>query len=209
MGPTIIEDKIEEFEPFEEDGSVLLAAESSWRGMADELQELHYLKGAKFINQLKLIIYYGEFHPVENETNIFSAISEQSDDFDNLINAARKAVDHGYRVFILPNPRSCRTADFIFEKKGILGLYDLKTVHGKGSVGTRLFDSIGQTNRVLLNIRTDYNARLLASDIKTYFETNQDALEVLVFKGKKVLPVNRIQVQSPDFNRVFRKRYEK
>lgn len=88
----------------------------------------------------------------ENETNIFSAISEQSDDFDNLINAARKAVDHGYRVFILPNPRSCRTADFIFEKKGILGLYDLKTVHGKGSVGTRLFDSIGQTNRVLLNV---------------------------------------------------------
>ena len=72
-----------------------------------------------------------------------------------------------------------------------------------------MFDSIGQTNRVLLNIRTDYNARLLASDIKTYFETNQDALEVLVFKGKKVLPVNRIQVQSPDFNRVFRKRYEK
>ena len=209
MTPTIIEDKIEEFKPFEEDGSVLLASESSWRGMADELQELHYLKGAQFINQLKLIIYYGEFHPVEGETNIFSAISEQSDDFDNLINAARKAVEHGYRVYILPNPRSCRTADFIFEKKGILGLYDLKTVHGKGSIGTQLFDSIGQTNRVLLNMTTDYNARLLASDIKTYFETNQDALEVLIFKGKKILPVNRIQVESPDFNRVFRKRYEK
>ena len=209
MTPTIIEDKIEEFKPFEEDGSVLLASESSWRGMADELQELHYLKGAQFINQLKLIIYYGEFHPVEGETNIFSAIREQSDDFDNLINAARKAVEHGYRVYILPNPRSCRTADFIFEKKGILGLYDLKTVHGKGSIGTQLFDSIGQTNRVLLNMTTDYNARLLASDIKTYFETNQDALEVLVFKGKKILPVNRVQIQSPDFNRVFRKRYEK
>ena len=127
MKTTIIEDDIFEIGTFEEDGSVLLAAEASWRGMADELQELHYLKGAQFINQLKLIIYYGEFHPVEGETNIFSAISEQSDDFDNLINAARKAVEHGYRVYILPNPRSCRTADFIFEKKGILGLYDLKT----------------------------------------------------------------------------------
>ena len=209
MKPTIIEDEIFEFEPFEEDGSVLLAAETSWRGMADELQELHNLKGAHFIKQLKLIIYYGEFRPVEGETNIFSAISEQSEDFDNLINAARKAVAHGYRVYILPNPRSCRTADFIFEKKGILGLYDLKTVHGKGSVGTQLLDSIGQTNRVLLNMTTDYNARLLASDIKSYFETNQDALEVLIFKGKKVLPVNRVQVQSPDFNRVFRRRYEK
>lgn len=205
----IVSDIVFELEPFEEDGSVLIAAESSWRGMADELQELHYLKGAQFIKQLKLIIYFGDFHLVEGEKDIFSAISETSDDFDNLINAARKAVEHGYRVYMLPNPRSCRTADFIFEKKGILGLYDLKTVYGKGSVGTQLLDSIGQTNRVILNMTTDYNARLLASDIKTYFETNQDALEVLIFKGKKVLPVNRVQVQSPDFNRVFRRRYEK
>ncbi len=204
-----LEDNILEFKPFEDDGFVLIAAESSWRGMADELQELHNLKGAQFINQLKQIVYYGDFHPVEGETSIFSAISEQSDDFDNLINAARKAVEHGYRVYILPNPRNCRTADFIFEKKGVLGLYDLKTVHGKGSVGTQLLDSIGQTNRVLLNITTDYNARLLASDIKAYFESNRDAIEVLIFKGKKLLPVNRIQVQSSEFNRVFRKRYEK
>ena len=85
MKPTLIEDKILELVPFEEDGSMLMVAETSWRGMADEL--------------------------------------------------------HGYCVYILPNPRSCRTADFIFEKKGILGLYDLKTVHGKGSVGSQLFDS--------------------------------------------------------------------
>ena len=209
MSSTIIEDNPFEFELFEENGSGMMAAESSWRGFAIELQELNYLKGAQFVNQLKLIVSEGEFHPVKGENNIFSAISEQSDDFDNLINAARKAVEHGYRVYILPNPRSSRTADFIFEKKGILGLYDLKTVYGKGSVRTQLLDSIGQTNRVLLNMQTDYNARLLAADIKTYFETNQNALEVLIFKGKRVLPVNRIQVQSPDFNRVFRKRYEK
>ena len=209
MSSTVIEDNVFEYEPFEEDGSVLMVAESLWRGFATELQELHSLKGAQFINQLKLIVSEGEFHLVKGEDHIFSAINEQSDDFDNLINAARKAVEHGYSVYILPNPRSCRTADFIFEKKGVLGLYDLKTVHGQGSVETQLLDSIGQSNRILLNISSDYNARLLASDIKTYFESNKEALEVLIFKGKKVLPVNRIQVQSPDFNRVFRKRYEK
>lgn len=209
MKETNIEDIIFEFEPFEEDGSVLVAAETSWRGMADELKELHYLKGAQFIKQLKLIIYYGEFHPVEGENGIFSAISEQSDDFDNLINAARKAVEHGYRVYILPNPRNCRTADFIFEKKGILGVYDLKTVHGKGSVGTQLLDSIGQTNRVLLNMTTDYNARLLSSEIKAYFEANEQAVEVLIFKGKKSISVSRWQVEAPRFNRFFRKKYEK
>lgn len=210
MNPTNIDEPIVEYEkPYENDGSLLIAAESSWRGMAVELQELHYLKGAQFINQLKLIVYYGEFHPVEGETNIYSAISPQNADYDNLINAARKAVEHGYRVYILPNPRSCRTADFIFEKKGILGLYDLKTAYGKGSVGTQLLDSIGQTNRVLLNMLTDYNARLLASDIKTYFESNRDAIEVLIFKGNKIITVKRGLACNPSFNRIFRKLYEK
>ena len=210
MEPAIIEDIILEFETSgETEDSVLIAAESSWRGMADELEELHYLKGSQFINQLKLIISYGKFDPLEGETDIFSAINEQSDDFDNLINAARKAVEHGYRVYILPNPKSCRTADFIFEKKGIVGLYDLKTVHGKGSVGTQLLDSIGQTNRVLLNITIDYNTRLLASDIKKYFETNPDAIEVLIFKGHKFFSVERTLTLSIQYYKLFRKRYEK
>ena len=43
MKPIIIEDNIFGFEPCEEDGSVLLAEETPWRGFADELQELHYL----------------------------------------------------------------------------------------------------------------------------------------------------------------------
>lgn len=208
MNPTVIEDNILDFEPFEKDGSVLLAGDTSWRGMADELLELHYLKGARFIKQLKLIIYYGDFHPVEGETNIFSAISEQSDDFDNLINAARKAVEHGYLVYILPNPRNCRTADFIFEKKGILGLYDLKTVHGKGSVGTQLLDSIGQTNRVILNMATEYNPRVLAKDIRRYFERNANAVEVLIMKGTRKISVIREDTFGRSYIRNFMMKYK-
>ena len=65
MNPTNIDEPIAVNEkPYEDDGSLLIAAESSWRGMAVELQELHYLRGAQFINQLKLIVYYGEFRPV-------------------------------------------------------------------------------------------------------------------------------------------------
>ena len=60
-----------------------------------------------------------------------------------------------------------RTADFIFERKGVYKLFDLKTISGKNSVGNRLRESIGQTNRVLLNMANDYNTRLLASDIKS------------------------------------------
>jgi hypothetical protein len=208
MKPTTIEDTIIEFDSLEEDGFVLMAEETPWRGFADELQELHYLKGAQFINQLKIIVNSGEFRLVQGETEIFSAVGEKCDDFDNLINAARKAVEHGYRVYILPNPRSCRTADFIFVKKGSYTMYDLKTVSGKGSVGTQLLDSIGQSNRILLNINSDYNARLLAADIKFYFELNRNAIEVLLFKGKKTISVSRYDTQSPMFHRQFRKKYE-
>ena len=207
MKPTIIEDKIFEFEPFEEDGSVLMAAETSWRGMAVELQELHYLKGARFIYQLKQIIYYGDFHPVEGETNIFSAISEQSDDFDNLINAACKAVEHGYRVYILPNPKGIRTADFIFERKGVYKMFDLKTITGKNSVGNRLMESIGQTNHVLLNMKINYEPRLLAKEIQAYFEINKEAKEVLIVKGNKLLSVSRRFVEGNFYIKMFMKRF--
>ena len=97
----------------------------------------------------------------------------------------------------------------IFERKGVIGLYDLKTIQGKASVSNRLTESIGQTNRVLLNMTTDYNARLLASDIKSFFEKSRDAIEVLIFKGNKAISIKRGLVQNSAFNRLFRKLYEK
>ena len=209
MSPTINDNNIFEFEPFEEDGYVLMVSETSWRGMADELQELHNLKGAQFINQMKMIVYYGDFHPVEGETCIFSAISEQGDDFDNLINAARKAVEHGYRVYVLPNPKGIRSADFIFERKGVYKLFDLKTITGKNSVGNRLTESIGQTNRVLLHMTADYNPSTLARSIKRYFELNPYACEVIVYKGKKEISVTRKSLDDVNFFRTFIRRYAK
>ena len=200
MDSTVFEENEIAFEAFdEEDGSVLMAAETLWRGFNDELQALHYLKGARFINQLKLIINSGEFYPVEGEQGIFSAISEQSDDYDNLINAARKAVEHGYRVYILPNPKGIRTADFIFVRKGVLKLFDLKTIIGKNSVGNRLAESIGQTERVLLNMQTDYNIRRLTLEIKRYFEMSAAVQEVLIYSGSKEISIKRNIASSKGF----------
>ena len=141
--------------------------------------------------------------------NIFSAISETSDDFDNLINAARKAVAHGNRVYILPNPRGIRTADFIFENKGIFKMYDLKTISGKASLENRLMESIGQTNHVLINVCGQYNPRLMATQIRNYFQVNPTAIEVLVYKGKKMLVVTRRMAQNPLFLIQFQRKYVK
>ena len=193
----------------EENTYEMMAEETPSRDIAVELAELQIAKGANFVKLLKQIASHGEFWPIENDGKIFIVGGEQNEDYPNLLNAARKAVALGYKVFILPNPKGSRTPDFIFEKRGNYKAYDLKTVTGKSSVSSRLYESIGQSNRVLLNMTVDYNSRLLASDIKSYFETNPDAIEVLIFKGKKTISVNRFHTLSPLFNKIFRKKYEK
>jgi hypothetical protein len=134
-----------------DDSSLLIAAEPLWRGIADELQELHYLKGIKFVNQL----------------------------------------------------------NFIFVRKGIYRLYDLKTIQGKASVLNRLMESIGQTNHVLLNLLTDYPATSLARSIKKYFERNTDAAQVLIFRGNKVMSVTRKTLEDRNFIATFTKLFYK
>lgn len=201
----LIEDEIFE----DELEQVWIVAEAPSRDIAEQLADLHSLKGAGFISMLKEITQNSAFTPLEGESNIYVTGVKRDDDYDNLLNAARKAVEHGYSVYILPNPRGFRTADFIFERKGVYKMFDLKTIHGKTIVGSRLIESIGQTNRVILNMTTEYNTRLMAADVRMYFETNSEALEVLIFKGKKMIPIERFDALHPSFYRLFKKRYEK
>jgi hypothetical protein len=124
---------------------------------------------AAFVKQLKVIAARNEFHPLLTDPDILSVGGDSDADYQRLLNAARKAVSFGYRVYMLPNPHDFRTADFIFERKGNFTMYDLKTVYGKGSVETQL----------------------------------------TIFKGSKAITVKRGLAANPEFNRIFRKLYEK
>ena len=177
--------------------------------IALELARLHILRGADFVRQLKMLTGLYIFKPVENEKDIFAAEGSHKEDMPSLVDAARKAVAHGNKVYILPNPKGIRTADFIFENKGVYKMYDLKTIQGKASVMNRLLESVGQTTHVLLNMTTDYRAISLACSSKKYFEINPNAMEVLVFKGNKSILLKRTSVDSRDFFKTFVKRYNK
>lgn len=207
---TMSEEFFHEDERFDDElEQMCIVAETLSRDIAEQLADLYTLKGAGFINMLKDIAQNSAFSPLEGESNIYITSAKKDHDYDNLLNAARKAVDHGYKVYILPNPKDIRTADFIFERKGIYKMFDLKTIHGTSIVGSRLIESIGQTNRVILNMTTGYNTRLMAADVRMYFETNSEALEVLIFKGKKMISIERFDALHPSFYRLFKKRYEK
>ena len=200
-------------EPFlvgeEEFGCWMVAESIPTRDLNTLLEDLHVAFGSGFVWTLKQITSHGEFKPIPGETDIFSVGGETCEDYDNLLNAARKAVEPGYRVFILPNPKGIRTADFIFERKGVYKLFDLKTISGRNSIDNRFEDSKGQTNRVLLNISTDYDPVSLARSVKKYFERNSEALEVLIFKRGKCLSVIREDTESKYYFKQFIPKYIK
>ncbi len=177
--------------------------------ITSELAKLHELTGAEFSRQVERIALRKEFHPLETDENIYSVGGEKSDDYQNLLIAARKAVEFGYKVYMLPNPTETRTPDFILYKKGVYRPYDLKTVFGKASIGDNLLDSVGQCNNILINMTTEYNTRRLAYVIKRYFEVNERAWEVLIFKGRKRIPIKRSLVLKPEFFAYFKRAYER
>ena len=134
----MIQEDIAEYEILEEEfSSEWIVSEPPTRDLDTLLDDLHTLHGSAFVTQLKYIASHRAFTPINGETGIYSVGGEQDADFENLLNAARKAVEHGYRVFILPNPKGIRTADFIFERKGVFKMFDLKTIMGKSSAVNR------------------------------------------------------------------------
>ncbi|MBO7052213.1 MAG: hypothetical protein J6W24_06065 [Prevotella sp.] len=185
-----------------------LPSEKANTGILSALELLKELKGANFGKQLRAIIGMKDFKPLKKHKGVFTTGGERGEDYKNLVNGADKAVAHGYDVYILPNPKGIKTADYIFVRKGICKMYDLKTIAGKGSIGTRLEESIGQTNRVYLNLATTYPTNRMAMEIKHYFETSRDAQEVLIAVGKKMVSVERYMISERNFYKEFRKRIE-
>lgn len=170
-------------------------------------KKLSTLSGADYIKSLKNITEMKIFKPASK--NIYSAVGKGDKDYKNLIAGAKKAANAGYKVYILPNPKDIKSADYIFDRNGVVKMYDLKTITGQASIGNRLNDSIGQSNRVFLNLATSYKANPMAIEIKNYFESNKEALEVLVSVGKKLISVERNFTQKKDYYKQFRKMVEK
>ena len=175
--------------------------------IAVELARLHELTGAAFSRQVEFIAKMNVFHNVKGETGVYTTGGENDPDHENLIKVAHKLLWYGYRVFLLPNPRNGRTPDIIVERKGTYRIYDLKTIKGESSAINRLRESIGQSNHIIMNMATNYDARQLGKDIRQYFVINPNAVEVMIFKGNRQIIIKRNYALSQDFVKVFMMRY--
>ena len=156
-----------------------------------------------FRDNLLTIINKGQYNKVTNR--IYSAIPKSADDYDNLLFVAdiltkkhRKA-----EIYILPNPKGVKSMDIIIKNKNSIYAYDVKTLTGLNSVDNRLLDSIGQSNRVILSIRSEYQARKLYDEIKSFFENNKKAQQVIIIARNKEIILDREMMKESTFRRLY------
>ena len=133
----------------------------------------------------------------------FGAVKSGSEKHFNEVNQIPSLFESYSILYLL------KYAEIRWELEKVYRTYDLKTVFGKASVGDSLLDSVGQCNNIIINMTTEYNTRRLAYAIKRYFEVNEKAWEVLIFKGRKRIPIKRTLVVKPEFFAFFKKAYER
>ena len=170
--------------------------------------ELQGMSGKMRSDKLREIISDGTYKPVKDHKGVFARLGADSEpDYENQLFAADRAVEHGNTVYIMPNP-GAPSPDLVFVRKNLIKDYELKTLQGKNSAGNRLKKSGDQSNRALLRMAVDYNARDLAKEVKKYFDKNPNGVEVLIYKGMKELSIRRRDLNK-DFVKQFMYRYYK
>lgn len=185
--------------------------ERSLKGMSADVSELSELTGKEFTDKLKYIIdtYKKDFRILDDEKDIFPAVNEKDIDYVPLMNVARKLRDKGYRVFIMPPLRGIKSADYILIRDNSSSLWELKSIHKNGSISSRLKASESQAKKVILNVSGQVSSNAVSHALKKHFDKNPDAIEALVYKGKKSIVVSRQWANKNSFYKEFNSQYNK
>ncbi len=117
--------------------------------------------------------------------------------------AARKAALKGYDIFLLPNPHGGSSADSILRKEKKYYLYEIKTINGVGSLESRLNKSATQSTNVILDVADIYESRIIAEELKRFYETHSHIKDIILFRGKREIHITRSDIQSERFIRNF------
>lgn len=158
-----------------------------------------------FRDNLLAVIEKGQYHKVQNR--IYSAIPNTADDYNNLLYVAKTLTKKHRKaeIYILPNPTGIKSMDIIIKNKNSISAYDIKTILGKNSVSNRLIESIEQSNRVILCIKNDYNARKLYNEVQRFFNNNTKAQQVIILIKNKEIVLNKEMMKESTFRHLFYK----
>ena len=122
---------------------------------------------------------------------------------------AKKLTHNGYDVYLLSNPNSIKSADFILIKNDKLYYAEGKTMNGVNSLDTMLSKGASQSDRIVIDIIGTNDVRYISREVKFAFQQNKDLREVLLLKGSRVISFNRKASTSKNFEKAFKNEWNK
>ena len=122
---------------------------------------------------------------------------------------AKKLANNDYNVYLLSNPNTIKSADFILEKKGKLYYVEGKTLDGANSLDTMLSKGANQSDRIVVDIIGTNDADYISREVKFAFQQNKDLKEILLLKGSRLISFKRDAIKSKHFEDTFRKEWTK
>lgn len=135
-------------------------------------------------------------------------IDSSSLELSKNIQMAKKMANNGYDVYLLSNPRSGKSADFIFSKGGKVYYTEGKLSTGKNSLGHNLAKGSSQSERILVDLTGTNDSNYITARLEEAFKNNSDLKEVMLLKGGRMIPIKELTVQRKDFKQYFKRVWE-
>ena len=122
---------------------------------------------------------------------------------------AKKLAKNDYNVYLLSNPNTIKSADFILEKKDKLYYVEGKTLDGANSLDHLLEKGVKQSDWIVVNVVGTNDVNYISQEIKFAFEQNDNLREILLLKGSRLIPIYKEDIKSKDYKSKFRKIWNK
>ena len=144
------------------------------------------------------------------ENKIYTLYTNQYDEIlktgeiPNNLQIAQKFVANGYDVFLLSNPKATKSADFIIKQKNKVFYVEGKTSSGGSALSVRLSEGAKQADRIVVNFYTYPSLKDLIAEVLLAFERNSNLKQLILFKGSRLISVERDLFESTYFEKQFK-----
>ena len=165
------------------------------------------------VDVLKWIVAQTKFTELKRlslaENKIYTLYTNQYDEIlktgeiPNNLQIAQKFLANKFDVYLLANPRTTKSADFIIKQRNILYYVEGKTSNGGSAFAERLQEGAKQADRIAINFIGNSVNKTFSTEIKNAFENNENLKYVYVFKGAKLIFIKRNEALSKKFPHKF------
>ena len=166
------------------------------------------------VDVLKWIVTQSDFTELKRlslaENKIFTLYTNQYDELlktgeiPNNLQIAQKFVSNGYDVFLLSNPNATKSADFIIRQKNRVFYVEGKTSSGGSSLVHRFEKGAEQADRIAINLYQASSVKKIFTEIRYAFERNTNLRSIFLFKGSRLISIERDLFESTYFEKQFK-----